>query len=396
MGNVEKRIYGLQFWLLCLSSFLFFASFNMVIPELPNYLSSMGGEDYKGLIIAIFTLTAGLSRPFSGRLADTVGRIPVMVIGSLVCFFSGLIYPFVGSVFALLLLRFFHGFSTGFKPTGTSAYIADIVAFNRRGEALGVLGVCASTGMALGPSIGPILAARFSLDFMFYTSSVMGLLSVLVLVGMRETVSNKVPFRWGLLRITRKDIFEPRVIAPSIVLLLSVYSFGIILTVIPDFSLHLGLENEGKGLFFTYFTIASILIRFIAGKASDKYGRPGVLKISTIGITLAMIYIGFAEQPWELFLGAGLLGLAAGMNAPAAFAWTIDLSHPTRRGKAMATMYIALEIGIGLGALISGWTYANDPSNFPLTFLIGGLFAFASFLYLLFGNYQKKIMEENL
>ena len=75
------RVFGLQFWLLCLSSFLFFSSFNMIIPELPDYLTSLGGEEYKGLIISMFTLSAGLSRPFSGKLADTIGRIPVMVFG---------------------------------------------------------------------------------------------------------------------------------------------------------------------------------------------------------------------------------------------------------------------------------------------------------------------------
>ena len=81
-------IYTLQFALVCLSSFLFSASFNMLIPELPAYLSAMGGASYKGLIIALFTLTAGFSRPFSGKLTDTIGRVPVMAVGSIVCFLS--------------------------------------------------------------------------------------------------------------------------------------------------------------------------------------------------------------------------------------------------------------------------------------------------------------------
>ena len=108
----------------------------MLIPELPAYLTSMGGAEYKGFIISLFTLTAGLSRPFSGRLTDRVGRIPVMAFGSLVCFVCGFLYPVFITVVPFLLLRLGHGFSTGFKPTGTAAYIADIVPANRRGEAL--------------------------------------------------------------------------------------------------------------------------------------------------------------------------------------------------------------------------------------------------------------------
>src|SRR5690606_26392454 len=83
--QTTPTIYTLQFGLLCLSSLLFSASFNMIIPELPNYLSSLGGGEHKGLIIALFTLTAGISRPFSGKLTDQWGRVPVMAVGSIVC-----------------------------------------------------------------------------------------------------------------------------------------------------------------------------------------------------------------------------------------------------------------------------------------------------------------------
>src|SRR5215207_1400988 len=152
-ASVESK-YTLKFWLLCASSFLFSSSFNMLIPELPAYLSSLGGTAYKGYIIALFTLTAGLSRPFSGRLTDTIGRVPVMAIGSIVCFVCGFLYPLFATVSGFLLLRLFHGFSTGFKPTATSAYIADIIPSNRWGEAMGIHGLCFSTGLAIGPAIG--------------------------------------------------------------------------------------------------------------------------------------------------------------------------------------------------------------------------------------------------
>ena len=114
----KQKVYTLQFFLLCFSSFLFFGSFNMIVPDLYDYLTSMGGGEYKGYVISLFTITAGISRPFSGKLSDTIGRIPVMIIGAGVCFFMGFLYPMLGSIWAFMLLRFFHGFSTGFTPTG--------------------------------------------------------------------------------------------------------------------------------------------------------------------------------------------------------------------------------------------------------------------------------------
>jgi len=379
-----KKIAGftIQFWLLCLSSFLFFSSFNMMIPELPDYLTSLGGAEYKGYIISLFTLSAAISRPFSGRLADTIGRIPVMVIGAGVCFIMGFIYPAVGTVTAFMLLRFFHGFSTGFKPTGTSAYVADVVPESRRGEAMGMLGVFGSLGIAAGPAVGGIIANSFSLDIMFYTSSVFAIMSVVILMGMTETVTVKHSFKFSLLIIPFNEVFEPRVLAPSVVMLLSAYSFGVVLTIIPDFSVHLGIMN--KGLFFASFTATSIFVRVVAGKVSDKYGRISVLKVSTFMVMVSMLYVGYAPNPTHFFLSGAMLGIAAGMNSPTIFAWTIDLSHPMHRGRAMATMYIAMEVGIGIGALISAYIFANQVSNISLAFNSGALFAGIAFLYVLF------------
>lgn len=377
-----KSIYNLQFGLLCLSSFLFFSSFNMIIPELPSYLESLGGGEYKGLIIALFTLTAGLSRPFSGKLADKIGRIPVMIFGAVVCFFCGFIYPLASSVLLFFVLRFFHGFSTGFMPTGTSAYVADTVSAVRRGEAMGILGLCGSLGMAIGPAIGSFVAIHFSLNMMFYASSIAAILSIVILAGMKETLEDKHTFRMSFLKLNKEEIFEPRVIAPCIVLLLTAFSFGIVLTITPDFSDTLGIKN--RGLFFTFFTIASVAVRFFAGKASDKYGRIQVLKVSTILLAIGMLMLGLADSIPLFLTSAIVFGLATGMNTPTIFAWTIDLSHEKHRGRGMATMYIALEAGIGLGALLSGWIYGNDSGRFVLAYGLGAILALVAFVYLFF------------
>ncbi|MDN5201446.1 MFS transporter [Fulvivirgaceae bacterium BMA10] len=388
MQQKGQKVYTTQFWLLCASSTLFFASFNMIIPELPDYLTRLGGEDYKGLFISLFTLTAGLSRPFSGKLADKVGRIPVMIIGSVVCVICGLLYPVLSTVLGFLLLRFFHGFSTGFKPTGTTSYVADIVPTHRRGEAMGVIAFCGTFGMALGPAIGSEIAAQFSTIVMFYCSSVLALFSVLVLIGMKETLQNRHQPSLSLLKISKDDVYEPRVLAPAIVMMFAVFSFGMILTIIPDFSVHLGIKN--KGLFYTYFTVASLLIRFLAGKASDRFGREVVLKISSFTMVIAMTFLGLVDSYAGFIIGAVLFGIATGMNSPIIFAWTIDLSHEKHRGRAMATVYIALEIGIGCGAFFSALILNNDPSRFTITFWTGALMSLIAFSYLVYHTRSKR------
>ncbi|WP_026994556.1 MFS transporter [Flectobacillus major] len=378
----QKSIYTLQFWLLCLSNFLFSASFQMMIPELPDYLASMGGKEYIGYIIALFTLTAGFSRPFSGKLTDSIGRVPIMAFGSIVCFVCGGIYPFVHTVAGFLFLRFIHGLSTGTKPTATAAYVADIIPEDRRGEAQGMLGIFTATGMSLGPTIGGYLADIFSINTMFYTSSAFALLSILILANMEETLpkTQKQKFSLSLFKIGWVDVFEPRVMPTFLVMLLVSFSSGVLLTLIPDQTKLLGMSN--KGIFFTIYTIASLMVRMFFAKSSDKYGRIPVLIISSILLIVSMIMLGFAQSLYTFILASILFGFSWGFNTPTLTAWTVDLSDERFRGRAMATMYIALEAGIGIGAVFAGKIYQGNAHNLPIPYFLSAFLALVSLVYL--------------
>jgi predicted MFS family arabinose efflux permease len=51
-------------------------------------------------------------------------------------------------------------------------------------------------------------------------------------------------------------------------------------------------------------------------------------------------------------------------------------------------MYIALEVGIGLGALVAGQIYQGIAANIPLPFLMSGILAIIAFLFLLRYNHN--------
>ncbi len=339
----------------------------MIIPELPAYLTSLGGEEYKGLIISLFALTALFSRPFSGKMADKLGRVPVMMAGSAVCLVVGILYPLFTTVWGFLFLRLVHGFSTGFTPTGQAAYLSDIIPAERRGEAMGLLGTAGTIGMAAGPAIGGLIANRFSIPFLFYCSSAMSLASLAVLTGVKETLKMRSKFSRELLKVGRKDLFEKRVWLPCVVMGLSIYAYGTMLTLIPDFGNDVGIRN--KGLLFTYFTVSSLFVRLLAGRASDRYGRRRVLMVSVTLIIVAMYIISQGQTPRDLIVGMSLYGVAHGMTSPTLLAWATDLSDERHKGRGVASLYIFMEFGIGVGAFVSGLLLNTDPDDFGSPFL---------------------------
>lgn len=354
----------------------------MIIPEMPAFLTSMGGGDYKGLIIALFTLSAGLSRPISGKLTDLIGRIPVMIIGTLVCVVCSLLYPLLLTVSGFLFLRFLHGFSTGFKPTATVAFAADIVPVHRRGEAMGMMGVSANLGASMFPPLGSFLVNHYSLNAMFYVSSLLALLSIVILLGLKESLTDPQPFRFSMLKLNSTEIIERKALPIALVAVFVYLPFGILLTISPDQADHLGFEN--KGLLFSSFTIFAVMSRLVAGKVSDKYGRIPIVKVAIILVSASLVYLGLADSQLDLMLAAGALGFSTGVASPSVFAWVIDISPEERRGRYMATVYIALEVGIGFGALLSAWLHDNDPANFPKAYFVSAALVLIAWVYLQF------------
>jgi MFS family permease len=164
-------------------------------------------------------------------------------------------------------------------------------------------------------------------------------------------------------------------------MVLCAFAYGAVFTIIPDFGQFVGIKN--KGLLFTYLTVASLIVRLIGGKASDRWGRRSVLLVSSMLITVAMIIIGLATTQLQLIIGVALYGLAQGATSPTLLAWATDLSDEHHKGRGVASLYIFMELGIGLGALLSGFIYSNNSQNFFITFLTCSALSALAFLYLI-------------
>ena len=346
------------------------ASFGMIMPELPGYLDLMGAGHLLGYIIGLFTLGALMSRFFSGKIADRAGRKIVMVFGTAVTAIAGFLYVMLGAVsdystgmlgvWLFLALRFFHGLSTGFRPIGSSALLTDIVPHDRRGEALGFLGVAGNEGMAGGPAIGSYLAVEWGYDSMFLASSFLGILSLLFTLKLPETLPNSRKVIWSDLNVFKGKNFDIAAWPAALSLLPVALSFGVFLTITPNFVDDLGYKY--KGVFNTIIVVASILMRLFAGKASDKYGRKPLLAIGGLFLFVGMGILSIATTQLEAAVGGIVYGLSIGINMPTVFAWTTDLSPKEKIALGIGTTLVALEIGIGFGAFVSGSMFASDPS----------------------------------
>jgi MFS family permease len=374
--------YPPAFYRLCAAALLFFLSFNLVIPELSSMLKDLNAHEYLGWIIPAFSFSALVARPLSGWLTDNIGRRSTMILGAVFCIVAGLFYPLIGSITAFLLVRAVHGFSTGFTPTGFTTYTADIIPESHRGRAMGWLGMFNNAGSSLGYGLGAIIALHFGRNQMFWFSSLLGIAALIIFWTLPETVqsSSKRKFEFKASSLLYLPAWQS-----SLLMLLVCISLGSILTIMPDYTTSLGFEN--KGVFLTVYIAFSLLVRLLSGKISDSLGRPYSTAIGAVFQIISMLFLlfPFLGSSFSFYASAAFYGIGQGFNAPSLFAWASDVATPQNRGKALSTIFIALETGVIIGGLMAGkiltqwklgydWVFGMNLMTFVLSLIFSLIF----------------------
>ncbi|MDG1331363.1 MAG: MFS transporter [Crocinitomicaceae bacterium] len=377
---------------MCWALLCFMISFNLFIPELNQMITDLDGANFKGLLFIFFSITALISRPFSGKLSDTIGRKKVMYIGIVIGTITTLFYPVVGLT-GFLMLRLSHGFSAGFLPTGATALVTDLLPEKGRGVGMGIWGTFISVGFGFGNFFSGMILKAVGIYGLFFTAAGFALLAGILTFGLKETLPNPQRFKFSLLKVKFEDVFEPTVLAPAFIMFCAAISTGVIFVTSPDISEYLGIEN--KGWFFIFYMSSTILVRLFAGSMSDKIGRRRSLIIGLIFLILSMILIATAHEVIQYTAGAIVYGLATGVNSPTIFAWTADLSPVARRGIGAGTVFIALEFAIMAGALITLVIYNNTMESARIIYVAASVFGVVAILYLLW-HLRKKPSEHDL
>jgi MFS family permease len=373
--------YSKDFWLLSASMFFFMLSFNLILPEMNGFISGLGGSEVKGSIIFLFSVAAGVSRPFAGRLADLIGRKRSVFIGLGIAIAASISYAWVGALSIFFVLRFAHGLSAGFAPTGATALLTDILPPGRKGAAMGLWGTFISLGIGVGQALGSYIFERSNFDTLFMTSAAFGILALLLLSPIKETLPEQQAFQWRQLLIKWEDVVEPSVKPAALIMLLTAISSGLIFVLTPDYSTYLGIAN--KGYFFGIYVLSTIGIRLVFSSLSDRIGRRETMVIGCSLLVLSMVLLGYANDLWSYSFAAAIFGLATGISSPTLFAWTADLSLTHRRGTGSGTLFIALEIGILIGSGLTFLFYKNTIESARHCLFIAAGFGVIALLILL-------------
>ena len=142
--------------------------------------------------------------------------------------------------------------------------------------------------------------------------------------------------------------------------------FGILTFVLPIYGKVIGADAVQIGLFFSAFSLMTVLMRPVVGVGLDRYGRRPFLLTGMVGYGLAMLAFAFSDQIWIITLARTFQGIASALFWLAARAITADVAGADARGRSFGGLDQAnsqgaiVGAGVGYAVLISlnidgGW-----------------------------------------
>ena len=149
------------------------ASYTMIIPFLPMYLTNELGVDdtsvslWAGLSFSVTFFVSAVMAPIWGRIADRKGKRLMAMRASLLIALSYLLGGIVTSPEQLIIVRVFQGFASGLWPMDL-AIMTLYAPQERLGFSLGIMQGTLTAGGVVGPLLGGVLAELFGMRTSFY------------------------------------------------------------------------------------------------------------------------------------------------------------------------------------------------------------------------------------
>ncbi|MDZ5473007.1 MFS transporter [Bacillus sp. 31A1R] len=356
MNKLTKEpLWTKSFIMLMVGNLFVFMSFQMLIPTLPPYIKSLGASGMEiGLVTALFSIGAVLSRPFIGFMLEYKDRKPLVLIGAVALLAVTIIYPLSQIVVIFLLFRLIHGLAWGWSTTVNGTAAVDVVPNSRLGEGMGYFGLSITLGMIIAPSLGIYLFQVTTFTNLIYISSILGLIAIVLLMIVRyqtpEEVKNKK--KEDLKFSYFGSLIEKSSWYPAFITVCATFGYGSIVTFIVIFGEERGIDQIF--LFYLANAIMASISRPIAGKWFDKNGPRGLVFVCMFLTFIGMWVLSFAYSNLFIVIAGILFGIGFGSLIPTLQSWTLQKTPIERRGVANGMFFSSIDLGIGLGGLVFG------------------------------------------
>ena len=237
---MKEKLWSRNFIFVILINFFIFSNHFAMIAIFPFYVESLGGtEAISGIMAALFSTVAVISRPVFGWLLDNGKRCKLLLLGILLMGVTTLGYRIVSSILFLFIVRMTGGAGISCASTSSSTITSDVVPKKRFAEGMGIFGLAITLATAVAPSAGLAFMRSGGFSFLFNAGTALMVIALILLVFLRDErlAGEKKPFQL-------RSLFESEAVPASLVVLFFMVTFGALETFIAKYAVSVGLPGD--------------------------------------------------------------------------------------------------------------------------------------------------------
>ena len=384
--NFDRRLIAL-----IIAIFLNALGYGVTIPVLSLYAKGFT-DNYTlvGAALSGFGLARLMLDMPAGKLADKVGRKPLIVWGFTVWGFAAFLSFMATNIFILFISNFLQGIGSALALTASIVFVGDIAPKTERGKYMSYY-QAGFFGSFFGLFIGGFVAEAINYRTPFLVLSLLTFLSaILSSMAIQENLVPPSKQGYSPEKRSMKQVFWNRdfMLVNFAAITLELLLTGIKITLLPVYAsetLILSLGNIGVlvslGTLFNF-----IMVLFLAGKIIDKFGRKvpllsGLLvgAVACYGFVLSFNFV-------SMCFFSSLLGVAMGILTPSLTTFTVDISHPETRGLYVGVYRTFYDFGGLIAPLMVGTAIDIFSLEFPFVLISGICFS----MTILVGIFMRK------
>ncbi|HLL76533.1 MAG TPA: MFS transporter [Pyrinomonadaceae bacterium] len=365
---------------------LFFATLvnragTMALPFLVLYLTRLGYPASRaGLMLTVYGVSALLTAPLAGRLADRFGSLVVMeasLVSSGVVLFA---FPAAGGAWIPVMVALLAVTTESFRPANLSS-ISELVAPERRKAAFALHRLAVNVGMSIGPALGGLLAT-VSFPALFRVDGATSVLAAALLTlffrrknkqagaTAAETASatqneGATTHAGGsFLRRQFGAFADPRLayfLLSSMPLLLILFQNESVMALflVRD----LGMSEAGYGAMFTINTALIILLEVPLNSATAHWSHRRALSLGSLLFAVGFGSYGLATNAWGVAACVVVWTFGEMIMFPASSAYVADIAPPHKRGEYMGLYTMSFSLAFAVGPWLGTSVYERHGSR---------------------------------
>lgn len=438
-SEVAHRRSNMITFVLGLGAFLILFDVTAVVVAMPGIAGDLGfAVAGSAWVIDAYSLALTGALLASGALADRFGRRRAMLGGNIVFLLASIGCGAATSASLLLVARSLQGIGAAFLSTGAIALVAR--AFPHQGQrarAFGTIGMISGVAMALGPTLGGLLAAWFGWRWIFYANipfcltlafavprvvaeahepggrplDPLGTVLLTLALGLaidallRHDASPigraaglivsavaALGFVWQQWR-SPNPVLDPRVFAATSMIgvaasLTSVqFGYWAVLVYLPLFlSAGMHVSMQVAGLMLLVATLPMLLVPLLGGRFVTQWGWRrffvvafGVIAAGNVLLVIAALSAGAATRGIATLAGMLTIGVGAALANPQLGSVALALAPPAQAGMTSAMTMIVRQAGfaISIAALGATLSTTNSSPAFAAPFVLAAFGAIA-------------------